>query len=66
MAHSLLIFINNLAERIHKTKCQNEDDNKICETCGNKYKNLENIISQQKTNVNLVKKYVKIKIFVTL
>ena len=38
MASSLSDLVNNLAKRIHTTKCKYGHDNKKCETCGVKYK----------------------------
>ena len=38
MASSLSNLVNNLAERIHKTKRKYEHDDKKCETFGIKYK----------------------------
>ena len=35
------ILLTILLETIHKIKCKNEDHNKICETCGIKYKNCQ-------------------------
>ena len=32
------IFVNNLAERIHRIKCEFGHDDKKCETCRMKYK----------------------------
>ena len=41
MASSLPNLTDNLAEGIHKIKCQYEHDNIKCETCGIKYKDCE-------------------------
>ena len=41
MASSLSNLVDNLAERIHKIKCKNWNDNKICKTCRIKCKNFE-------------------------
>ena len=41
MASSLSILVNNLAEKIRKTKCKYGHDNKKCETCRGKYKDCE-------------------------
>ena len=41
MASSLSNLVNNLAERIHKIKSKYEHDNRKCEKCGIKYKDLE-------------------------
>ena len=38
MTSSLPNFVNNLSERIHKTKCKYRHDGKKCEACGIKYK----------------------------
>ena len=38
MASSLSNLVNNLAERIHKTKCKYGHDDKKCENCRVKYK----------------------------
>ena len=41
MASSILNLVDSLAERIHEIKCIYGHDNKICETCGIKYTDLE-------------------------
>ena len=41
MASSLSNLVNNLAEGIRKTKCKYGHNDKICETCGVKYKNYD-------------------------
>ena len=38
MASSLTNLVNNLSERAHKIKYKYGHDDKICETCGIKYK----------------------------
>ena len=43
MASSLSNHVNNLAERIHKINPKYGDYDKICETCGIKYKYVLNI-----------------------
>ena len=41
MASSLSNLVNIAAEGIHKIKCKYGHDDKICETCGIKYKDCE-------------------------
>ena len=36
-ANALSNLVTNLAEEIHKIKCNNESSNKKCKTCGIKY-----------------------------
>ena len=38
MANLLSNLVNNISERIHKIKYKHEHDDKICGTCGIKYK----------------------------
>ena len=38
MASSLSNLVNNLSEGLHRIKCKLEHDDKICHTCGIKYK----------------------------
>ena len=38
MASSLSSLVNNLSEGIHKIKCKHRRNDKICETCGIKYR----------------------------
>ena len=38
MASTLSNLVDNIAEKIHKTKCKFGHDNKKCEACGIKYK----------------------------
>ena len=45
MASSLSNLVNNLAERVHKIKCNNGHDNKKCEMFVIKYKYMSAVVN---------------------
>ena len=54
MASSLSNLVNNLAERIHKTKCKYVHYNEKCKTCGIKYNDCEYCLIYANLKDNLI------------
>ena len=54
MASLLSNPVNNLSERIHKTKCKFGYDNKKCRTCGITYKNCDCSLEHTNFRDNLI------------
>ena len=55
MTSLLLNLVNNIAEKIHRTKCKYGHDNKKCETCRIKYKKCESFLEYTNLKDNLIK-----------
>ena len=55
MTSSLSNLVNNIAEKINRTKCKYEHDNKKCETCRIKYKKCESFLEYTNLIDHLIK-----------
>ena len=55
MTSSLSNLVNNIAEKIHRTKCKYGHDNKKWETCRIKYKKCELFLEYINLKDNLIK-----------
>ena len=55
MASSLSNLVDNLSKGLHRIKCKLEDDDKICETCGIKYKYCDSFLKYTNFKDDLIK-----------
>ena len=55
MASSLSNLVDNLSEGLHRIKCKLEHYDKICETCGIKYKYCDSFLKYTNFKDDLIK-----------
>ena len=54
MSRSLSNLVKNLAERVHKTKCKYEHNDKNCEAFGMKCKDWDCCLERKNSKVDLI------------